>query len=177
MTKSKNRLRFIFRIEGEVEVVHRLVRVVETRPGCAASRAAARCARLARLGPDTRSGRSARHRFGLGLAQSGLERLRPATSRFKRERCNRLLLKAAEPPRLKFRTWIVGQFETAWLVRQDRHTRKLTHFIWTRSRPALCYCAFTFWKNTSGSVWVWPEMGSRALIGSVIRFRVSPHAA
>src|SRR5713101_8366221 len=43
--------------------------------------------------------------------------------------------------------------------------------------PALCYCAFTFWKNTSGSVWVWPEMGSRVLIGSVIRFRMSPHAA
>ena len=33
------------------------------------------------------------------------------------------------------------------------------------------YWAFTFWKNTSSSGWVCPEMGSSALTGSVIRLR------
>ena len=40
-----------------------------------------------------------------------------------------------------------------------------------------CYWAFTFWKKTSGFEWVWPEIGSSALTGSMIRFRISPHAA
>jgi hypothetical protein len=37
------------------------------------------------------------------------------------------------------------------------------------------YCAFTFWKKTSSSGWVCPEMGSSTLTGSVIRLRKSPH--
>ena len=39
------------------------------------------------------------------------------------------------------------------------------------------YCAFTCWKNTSSSEWVWPEMGLSGLTGSVIWLRVSPQAA
>src|SRR4029077_1109683 len=34
---------------------------------------------------------------------------------------------------------------------------------------------FDLLKETSSCGWVWPEMGSSALTGSVIWFRVSPH--
>src|SRR5215469_11435440 len=38
--------------------------------------------------------------------------------------------------------------------------------------PWRCYCAFTFWKKTSSCEWVWPEMGFKGFIGSVIVFRM-----
>src|SRR6266704_4962030 len=44
-----------------------------------------------------------------------------------------------------------------------------------KTTPLPRYCAFTFWKNTSCSECVCPEIGSRLLIGSVIRLRASPH--